>query len=56
LGDWSKSDVTERWGVDGTPAIFLIDPDGIIVAHNLRGESISSAVASALSKNEFVVV
>lgn len=48
LGDWSKSDVPERFGVEGIPAIFLIGPDGKIVARELRGEAIKTAVAKAL--------
>lgn len=48
LGDWSKSDVPERFGVDGIPAIFLIGPDGKIIARDLRGEAIKTTIASAL--------
>jgi len=51
LGEWSKSDVPERFGVQGIPAIFLIGPDGKIVAKDLRGEAIKSAVQVALQKN-----
>jgi peroxiredoxin len=50
LGDWSKSDVPERFGVEGIPAIFLIGPDGKIVARDLRGEAIKTAVANALQR------
>jgi peroxiredoxin/protocatechuate 3,4-dioxygenase beta subunit len=49
LGDWSKSDVPEQWGVEGIPAIFLIGPDGKIVGRDLRGPAIQAAVAGALS-------
>lgn len=48
LGEWSKSDVPERFGVEGIPAIFLIGPDGKIIVRDLRGEAIKTAVASAL--------
>jgi peroxiredoxin len=51
LGDWSDSDVPDRYGVDGIPAIFLIGPDGKIVARDLRGDAIKTAVAKALQKN-----
>jgi thiol-disulfide isomerase/thioredoxin len=51
LGDWSKSDMPERFGVDGIPAIFLIGPDGKIVARDLRGEAIKVTVARALQNN-----
>lgn len=48
LGEWSRSDVPERFGVNGIPAIFLIGPDGKIVARDLRGDAIKTAVANAL--------
>jgi hypothetical protein len=50
LGDWSKSDVPEHFGVEGIPAIFLIGPDGKIIARDLRGEAIKTAVAKALQR------
>lgn len=48
LGDWSESDVPGRFGVEGIPAIFLIGPDGKIIARDLRGEAIKAAVVKAL--------
>jgi thiol-disulfide isomerase/thioredoxin len=48
LGVWSQSAVTSLYGVDGIPAIFLIGPDGKIIACDLRGEEISAAVGRAL--------
>ena len=50
LGEWSKSDVPDRFGVQGIPAIFLIGPDGKIIAKDLRGDAIKAAIASALKK------
>jgi thiol-disulfide isomerase/thioredoxin len=50
LGDWSKATLPARYGVEGIPAIFLIDPAGKIAATDLRGEGIGSAVGSALGK------
>jgi peroxiredoxin len=52
LGDWSKTDLPSRYGVEGIPSIFLIGPDGKILAKDLRGEAIKSAVERALAKNE----
>lgn len=49
LGDWSKDTVTKDYSVRGIPSIFLIGPDGKIIAMNLRGESIKSAIGSALA-------
>jgi peroxiredoxin len=50
LGDWAKSKVPEDYGVSGIPAIWLIGPDGRIVAKDLRGKGIRKAVARALGK------
>jgi len=49
LGDWSKDNVTKDYAVYGIPSIFLIGPDGKIIAQNLRGNGIQDAVGSALS-------
>ena len=48
LGEWSKSAVAPLYGVEGIPSIFLIGPDGKIIARDLRGEEISLAVGKAL--------
>jgi hypothetical protein len=50
LGDWSKATLPARYGVEGIPAIFLIDPGGKIVSTDLRGAEIGKAVAAALGK------
>ena len=42
LGDWSSDKVTPTYGVHGIPAIFLIGPDGKILATQLRGEKIKA--------------
>ena len=49
LGDWSGDRVTGTYGVYGIPAIFLIGPDGKIVATQLRGTNILAAVGRALA-------
>lgn len=49
LGDMSSDKVTGTYGVSGIPAIFLIGPDGKIVARDLRGGKIKEAVTSALA-------
>jgi len=51
LGDWAKSKVTPLYGVEGIPSIFLIGPDGKILAKELRGEGIKQAVATALGND-----
>jgi protocatechuate 3,4-dioxygenase beta subunit/peroxiredoxin len=51
LGKWSESQVTPLYGVEGIPSIFLIGPDGKIIAKELRGEAIKEAVGKALGKD-----
>jgi peroxiredoxin len=48
MGDWSKSEIPEQWSLRGMPAVFLIGPEGKIVARDLRGDTIASAVETAL--------
>lgn len=48
LGDWGKDEVTKLYGVGGIPSIWLIGPDGKVVANGLRGEAIMAAVSEAL--------
>jgi beta-lactamase regulating signal transducer with metallopeptidase domain/peroxiredoxin/protocatechuate 3,4-dioxygenase beta subunit len=48
LGDWSKDTVTKDYAVFGIPSIFLIGPDGKIIAQNLRDARVKEAVDSAL--------
>jgi hypothetical protein len=50
LGDWAKTDLPTRYGVEGIPAIFLIGPDGKVLATGLRGPNIKSTVQEALQK------
>ena len=49
LGDWSKDKTTQIYGVYGIPAIFLIGPDGKVLATGLRGSKIKETVAAALT-------
>jgi thiol-disulfide isomerase/thioredoxin len=52
LGDWSQATLPARYGVEGIPSIFLIDPAGKIAATDLRGGDIKIALSSALGGNE----
>jgi peroxiredoxin len=47
-GEDSKSGIAKDYALGGTPWIFLVDPDGKIVAKNLRGEKLKAAVLEAL--------
>jgi peroxiredoxin len=48
LGDWSKATLPARYGVEGIPATFLIDPEGKIMATDLRGEGVVDLIGAAL--------
>ena len=50
LGDWSQTKLPEAYGVNAIPAIWLIGPDGKVIAKDLRGKAISRAVARALGE------
>ena len=43
-----SEDLTTRWGVNAIPAIFLINPDGKIIASDLRGDEIAEAISTAM--------
>jgi peroxiredoxin/uncharacterized GH25 family protein len=45
----SESKVTADYGVRGIPSIWLVGPDGKVVAKDLRGDAIKAAVAKALA-------
>ncbi len=51
LGDWSKASLPAEYGLEGIPAIFLIGPDGKIIATDLRGEHIKGALERALGNS-----
>ncbi|MCW5557966.1 MAG: thioredoxin family protein [Verrucomicrobiae bacterium] len=52
LGDWSKTNLPDQYGVSGIPSIFLIGPDGKILAKDLRGENIQATVERILAKED----
>ncbi|MFC3198530.1 redoxin domain-containing protein [Parapedobacter deserti] len=45
---WWESDVVKQYAIQGIPANFLLDPEGRIVAKNLRGEALHAALAELL--------
>ncbi|GMU22495.1 MAG: hypothetical protein AMXMBFR13_25810 [Phycisphaerae bacterium] len=49
LGDWTASSSTQWAGIREIPAILLIDREGKLLARNLRGDTIKTAVRQALS-------
>ena len=44
------SPFVQAFGVKGIPSVWLIDPEGKVIAKNLRGESAKSAVGEALRR------
>jgi peroxiredoxin len=44
------SPVATEYGIDGLPAIWLIDPSGRIVAESVRGEALDKILSSVLIK------
>ncbi|MGE5611870.1 MAG: carboxypeptidase regulatory-like domain-containing protein [Bacillota bacterium] len=48
LGKWDDDKVTKEYGVKSIPSLWLIGPDGKVVAKDLRGEQIRTAVEAAL--------
>jgi peroxiredoxin len=47
LGGWN-SKPSQMYGVQAIPATFLLDPNGIIIAKNLRGEELKQKIAELL--------
>jgi peroxiredoxin len=50
LGEWSKTKIPEQWAIRGIPAVFLVGPDGKILAKNLRGEQVIQELTTHLAK------
>jgi thiol-disulfide isomerase/thioredoxin len=50
LGREPSERVTADFGVHGIPSIWLIGPDGKVVARGLRGDAIKRAIAEVLAK------
>lgn len=46
---WWNSDVVDQYAIQGIPANFLIDPEGRIIAKNLRGQALHDKLAELLN-------
>ena len=42
--------IKETYGIQGYPTTYLIDPDGVIVAKNLRGKDLEEKIFSLMKK------
>ena len=51
LGDVRQHNIFQQLGLNQLPAIFLVGPDGKLVAKDLRGPAIRQAVESALTSS-----
>ncbi|MBB5634190.1 peroxiredoxin [Pedobacter cryoconitis] len=47
LNGW-KNEVAKYYGINGIPSNYLVDPNGIIVARNLRGEQLTKKLEELL--------
>ncbi|MDB5283071.1 MAG: alkyl hydroperoxide reductase [Bacteroidota bacterium] len=45
---WWQSEAAVRYGIQGIPAAYLLDKNGIIVASNLRGEALDQKIAEVI--------
>lgn len=53
LGKMNNTETTTRdFGIQSVPSIWLIGPDGRVLARDLSGEKIGEAVRKALSKSQ----
>jgi peroxiredoxin len=47
-----KGPLAQAYGVSGIPAIFLIGPDGKVIAKDLRGEKLYEAIATEIARRK----
>ena len=50
LGEWSKTQLPDQFGVRGIPAYFLIGPDGALLTRDLSGSNLKREVEAALQR------
>jgi thiol-disulfide isomerase/thioredoxin len=48
--DGSAGPIATRWGIEGFPTIFVLDPSGTIRFKNVRGDELDKAVDSLLGE------
>jgi peroxiredoxin len=44
--------ITKKYGVNGYPTTFLIDPNGVIIAKNLRGKTLEDKISELQKSNK----
>ncbi len=48
--DGTSGPITTRWGIEGFPSIFVLDPAGVIRFKDVRGDDLDKAVALLLGE------
>ena len=51
-GEGWKNKLAQQYGINSIPATYLLDRDGKVIAKNLRGPALETAVAKALSQEK----
>jgi len=46
----SSPPISEAWGVQGWPTIYLIDAEGMIRYHNVRGDKLDAAIEELMAE------
>ncbi|WP_435019947.1 carboxypeptidase regulatory-like domain-containing protein [Tundrisphaera sp. TA3] len=49
LGDFSQAKLPTEYGIQGIPSIWLVGPDGKVIAKDLRGAAIKAAIEKVLA-------
>jgi peroxiredoxin len=55
LGDMGESIAARDYGIAGIPTTILLDGNGKIIAKNIRGEQLKTAIKQAISDNEIAL-
>jgi peroxiredoxin len=50
LGEWSKTAVPKAYGITGIPSMWLIGPDGTVIAKDLRGAQVKATLERELAR------
>jgi hypothetical protein len=48
LGEWADGKLPDAYGERGLPSIWMIGPDGKVIAKDLHGRQIRAAIAQVL--------
>ncbi|MFI2744313.1 redoxin domain-containing protein [Zhouia sp. PK063] len=47
-----KNEVAQQYGINSVPSNFLVNPEGIIIAKNLRGEALTNRLSEIFDKEK----